>query len=115
MLSPSKQKRSNRIRYKLKKSNRDSLRLSIYKSSKHLYAQLIDDKKGITLCSSTSLKKDKLKNTCNIENAKIIGAEIAKAAKEIGVKNVYLDRGPNIYHGIVKTIAEEARSNGLIL
>ena len=114
MLSPSKQKRSNRIRYKLKKSNRDSLRLSIYKSSKHLYAQLIDDKKGITLCSSSSLKKDKSKNTCNIENAKIIGTEIAKAAKEKGVKNVYLDRGPNIYHGIIKTIAEEARSNGLI-
>ena len=115
MLSLSKQKRSNRIRYKLKKSNRETVRLSIYKSSKNLYAQLIDDKKGITLCSSTSLKKDKLKNTCNIENAKIIGAEIAKAAKEIGVKNVYLDRGPNIYHGIVKTIAEEARLNGLIL
>ena len=115
MLSLSKQKRSNRVRYKLKKSNRGTVRLSIYKSSKHLYAQLIDDKKGITLCSSTSLKNDKSKNTCNIENAKTIGAKIAKAAKEKGIKNVYLDRGPNIYHGIIKTIAEEARSNGLKL
>ena len=49
----------------------------------------------------------------NIENAKILGAEIAKAAKEKGITNIYLDRGPNIYHGIIKNIADEARSNGL--
>ena len=70
MLSPSKQKRSNRIRYKLKKSNRDSLRLSIYKSSKHLYAQLIDDKKGITIVSANESKENVDKSISDILDSK---------------------------------------------
>ena len=113
MLSNSKNKRSNRVRYKIKKNNKGSVRLSIYKSSKHLYAQVIDDEKGITLCSTSSLKSDSKKNSCNIESAKILGAEISKKAKEKGITKVYFDRGPNIYHGIIKTIADEARSSGL--
>ena len=100
-----KQKRSNRIRYKLKKNNKGLPRLSVFKSSKCLYVQIIDDNQGKTICSASSVKSAKQKNACNIENAKILGAEIAKAAKEKGITN--------IYHGIIKNIADEARSNGL--
>ena len=109
----SKQKRSNRIRYKLKKNNKGLPRLSVFKSSKCLYVQIIDDNQGKTICSASSVKSAKQKNACNIENAKILGAEIAKVAKEKGITNICLDRGPNIYHGIIKNIADEARSNGL--
>ena len=113
MLSSSRKKRSNRVRFKAKKNSKDSLRLSIYKSSKHLYAQIIDDQKGITLCSASSLKSDNKKNSCNMENAKLLAVEIVKMAKESGVSKIYLDRGSNIYHGIIKAFADEARSSGL--
>ena len=110
----SKLKRSNRIRYKLKKNSKGLPRLSVFKSSKCLYVQIIDDNISKTLCSVSSIKSAKQRNACNIENAKVLGAEIAKAAKEKGITNIYLDRGPNMYHGIIKNIADEARSNGLI-
>ncbi len=113
MLSSSRKKRSNRVRFKAKKNSKDSLRLSIYKSSKHLYAQIIDDQKGITLCSASSLKSGNKKNSCNMESAKLLAVEIAKKAKESGVSKIYLDRGSNIYHGIIKAFADEARSSGL--
>ena len=115
MLSNSRKKRSDRVRFKIKKSNKNSmrLRLSIFKSSKHLYIQVIDDEKGITICNASSIKFDKNKNSCNLAKAKILGAEIAKVAKEKGISKIYLDRGSNIYHGIIKTIADEARSSGL--
>ena len=108
-----KDKRSFRNRFKLKKYNKTGIRLTIYKSSKHLYAQVIDDEKRITVCSASTIKFDKKKNTCNIVNAKIIRKKIGKAAVEKGVSKIYLDRGPNIYHGIIKTIADTARSTGL--
>ena len=114
MYISSKLKRSNRIRYKLKKNNKGLPRLSVFKSSKCLYVQIIDDNIGKTLCSTSSIKSAKQRNACNIKNAKVLGAEIAKAAKEKGITNIYLDRGPNMYHGIIKNIADEARSNGLI-
>jgi large subunit ribosomal protein L18 len=113
MLSNSRKKRSDRVRFKIKKSNKNSMRLSIFKSSKHLYIQVIDDEKGITICNASSIKFDKNKNSCNLAIAKILGAEIAKVAKEKGISKIYLDRGSNIYHGIIKTIADEARSSGL--
>ena len=113
MLSPHKKKRSSRVRYKAKKNTKDSLRLSFYKSSKNLYAQIIDDEKGITLCSASSLKSNKKNNACNIESAKLLAAEISKIAKEKGISKIYLDRGPNIYHGIIKAFADEARSSGM--
>ena len=113
MLSASKKKRSDRVRYKAKKNTKDSLRLSIYKSSKNLYVQIIDDDKGVTLCSASSLKSGTKNNTCNIENAKLLASEISKAAKEKGISKIYLDRGPNIYHGVIKAFADEARSSGM--
>tara|TARA_Y100000817_G_C16812162_1_gene524761 strand:+ start:652 stop:999 length:348 start_codon:yes stop_codon:yes gene_type:complete len=115
MLSLKKQKRSKRVRFKLKKYNKNSMRLTVYKSSKYLYAQIIDDKNSVTICSASSLKSEKNKNACNIETAKRIGSEIAKLAKEKGVKHLYLDRGPNLYHGIIRSITDEVRSEGLDL
>ena len=113
MLTLSKQKRTNRVRFSLKQKNKELMRLSVYKSSRHIYVQLINDIEGKIVCSASSLKTEKNKNSCNVENAKLLGAEIAKKAIEKGIKNIYLDRGPNMYHGIVKTIADEARLNGL--
>ena len=80
-----------------------------------MYAQIVDDNKGITVCSASTLKSEKNKNSCNIVNAKILGSELAKSASEKGIKDVYLDRGPNLYHGIVKTITDEVRSGGINL
>ena len=79
----------------------------------NLYAQIIDDQKGVTLCSASSLKSGNKNNSCNIENAKILAVEISKVAKEKGISKLYLDRGPNIYHGIIKAFADEARSSGI--
>ena len=115
MLSRKKVKRAKRVRYRLKKNNKDSLRLSVYKSSKHLYLQVIDDNKNQTICSVSSLKKGDKKNACNIKMAKELGFEIAELAKSKNVESVYLDRGANIYHGIIKAIADEARAGGLRL
>ena len=115
MLSPKKQKRSSRVRFNLKKNSKSRLRLALYKSSQHLYAQIIDDNKGITICSASTLKSEKNKNSCNITNAKILGSEIAKLASEKGIKDVYLDRGSNLYHRIVKMVTDEVRSGGLNL
>ena len=64
MLSPKKQKRSSRVRFKLKKNNKSRMRLTLYKSSQHLYAQIVDDNKGITICSASTLKSEKNKNSC---------------------------------------------------
>ena len=113
MLNANKKKRSDRVRFNVKKNNKGSLRLSFYKSSKNLYAQIIDDEKGVTLCSASSLTSSKKKNACNIESAKLLAAEISKIAKEKGISKIYLDRGPNIYHGIIKAFADEARSLGM--
>ena len=113
MLNANKKKRSDRVRFKVKKNNKGSLRLSFYKSSKNLYAQIIDDEKGITLCSASSLKSGKKNNACNVESAKLLAVEISKVAKEKGITKIYLDRGPNIYHGIIKAFADEVRSSGM--
>ena len=66
MLSPKKQKRSSRVRFKLKKNNKSRMRLTLYKSSLHLYAQIVDDNKGITVCSASTLKSENNKNSCNV-------------------------------------------------
>tara|TARA_B100000073_G_scaffold293865_1_gene257667 strand:+ start:3987 stop:4334 length:348 start_codon:yes stop_codon:yes gene_type:complete len=113
MLAKGKNKRSSRNRYRLKKNSKSGIRLSVFKSSKHLYAQIIDDDKGATICSTSTVKMSKNKNVCNMTNAKLIGEQIGKAAVDKGISKLYLDRGPNIYHGIVKTIADSARSTGL--
>ena len=107
------QDRKKRIRYKIKKvSNRK--RLTVFRSNNHIYAQLIDDVKGITLASSSSIEKSiKDQKLSRKEIAQIIGKEIAKKIISKGIKDVSFDRGKYKYHGLVKILAESARSEGL--
>lgn len=91
-------------------------RLCVYRSLKHIYAQLINDMAGKTLAQTGSLEKGKAgsgKAGGNINGAQKVGAEIAKKAKELGIKEVIFDRGGRIYHGRVKAVAEGAREGGL--
>ena len=107
-------RRKQRTRIKIKnKSFRN--RLSVFKSNNHLYAQIINDEKGITLVSASSLEKIfvKVKNISKKEMAEKIGAEIAKRSLKQGIKTVAFDKGKYAYHGIIKIFAESARTAGL--
>lgn len=91
-------------------------RLSVYRSAKYLYAQVVDDSKGLTLAAASSLDKElkgKLKSGKNLETAKVVGTLVARRAIEKGVKEVCFDRGGRIFHGRVKALAEAAREAGL--
>ncbi len=89
-------------------------RLCVFRSNKHFYAQIIDDTKGITLCSASTIElKDKLKKTWNIDAAKEVGKLIAQKAKEKGINKVAFDRRFYRYHGKVKAFCESAREGGL--
>ena len=105
--------RKERVRFKNKKvSSRN--RLSVFRSNNHLYAQLIDDTKGITLASSSSLEKSiKDKKLERKEIAELIGKNIAKKIISKGIDKVFFDRGKYKYHGSIKIIADAARSEGL--
>ena len=88
-------------------------RLCVFRSNTNIYAQIIDDEKGITLVSASSLDKElNLKNN-NIESARKVGESVAKKAVKAGIKNVVFDRGGYLYHGKVKALADAARENGL--
>ena len=109
-------RRKSRNRYHLKASNFDRLRLTVFRSNRHISVQIIDDSKGVTLASASSYEKDfgdKFGN--NIPAASKVGEEIAKRAIKAGVEKCYFDRGGYKYHGRVKALAEAARSNGLNL
>ena len=88
-------------------------RLCVYRSNTNIYAQIIDDEKGITLVSANSLDKELKLTSNNIEAASKIGEVIAKKAVKAGIKKVVFDRGGYLYHGRVKALAEAARENGL--
>ena len=90
-------------------------RLCVFRSNKHMYAQIIDDVAGNTICAASTLDKDAkdLEYTDNVEAAAFVGSSIAKKALEKGVKEVVFDRGGFIYHGKVKALAEAAREAGL--
>ncbi|WP_182201174.1 50S ribosomal protein L18 [Paraliobacillus salinarum] len=89
-------------------------RLNVYRSNKHIYAQLIDDVAGVTLVSASTVDKDfSLDTTGNIEAAKKVGELVATRATEKGHKNVVFDRGGYLYHGRVKALADAAREAGL--
>ena len=107
-------RRANRVRRAIKASGR--LRLSVHRSSKQIYAQIIDDTKGETIVSASSLEKtnrDGFKTGANVEAAKAIGAQIAKKAVEKGISEVVFDRGQYMYHGRIKALADGAREGGL--
>lgn len=88
-------------------------RLNVFRSLAHIYAQVIDDDKGMTLAAASSLDKDFKGSGGNIAAAKAVGAAIAKKALEKGISEVVFDRGGYIYHGRVKALAEAAREGGL--
>jgi len=109
-------RRATRTRSALRKGAGDRLRLSVFRSSKHIYAQLIDDAKGETLAAASTLEKSMrgdAKKGADIAAAKAVGKLIAERAKEKGIKNVVFDRGGYLYHGRVKALADAAREGGL--
>ena len=107
--------RKQRTRFKLKKVS-DRSRLSVFRSNNHLYAQVIDDLKGETLASASTLEKDLKKKVdlgSNIKAAHAVGVLIGKRALAAGIKEVVFDRGGHIYHGRIKAVADGAREGGL--
>ena len=105
--------RKERVRYKSKKVSKRN-RLSVFRSNNHIYAQLIDDSNGITLASASSLEKSiKDKKLQRKEIAELIGKNIAKKIISKGIDKVAFDRGKYKYHGLIKILAESARSEGL--
>ncbi len=101
--------RKRRVRNRL---SEDRFRLSIFKSNKHIYAQIIDDKQGITLTSASTLDKDirRLnKSNCNKELAMKVGSVLAAKAVALGINKVVFDKGGYKYHGVVKELADSAR------
>jgi len=107
-----RKKRHRRVRGKITGTS-ERPRLNVFRSEKHIYAQIIDDTKGVTLCSASSLEKDFKSSGSNKEGAQKVGKEVAKRAKKSGIENVVFDRGGYIYHGRVKELAEAAREGGL--
>lgn len=105
-------KRHARVRNKIS-GTPEVPRLCVFRSAKHIYAQIIDDVNGVTLASASSLTKDFGGNGGNIEGAKKVGELVAKAAADKGIKDVVFDRGGYLYHGRVQALAEAARENGL--
>ena len=105
--------RKERVRFKSKKVSKRK-RLSIFRSNNHLYAQLIDDSNGTTLASASSLEKSiKDKNLQRKEIAELVGKNIAKKIISKGIDKVAFDRGKYKYHGLIKILADAARSEGL--
>ena len=106
-------KRTKRVRYKLKKVSKRN-RLTIFRSNKHLYAQVIDDSVGKTLASASTKEKNiDITNKDRKSLAEIIGKNIAQRSIEKGIKEVAFDKGKYKYHGLIKILADAARTEGL--
>jgi large subunit ribosomal protein L18 len=109
-------RRTAKVRRNVRRAAGERARLSVFRSSKHIYAQLIDDASGRTVVSASSLEKDMrgaLKTGANIDAAKAVGKLIAERASAKGIKQVVFDRGGYLYHGRVKALADAAREGGL--
>ena len=107
-------RRHARVRTKIS-GTAERPRLDVFRSSRHIYAQIIDDEAGVTLASASTMDKDFTEYGGNIDAAKAVGEKIAKVALEKGITEVVFDRGGYIYHGRVKVLAEGAREGGLKL
>ena len=107
-------RRHRRVRGKIS-GTAERPRLDVFRSAKHIYAQVIDDEAGVTLCSASSLEKGFQGNGGNVDGAKQVGEMIAKKCLKKGIETVVYDRGGFIYHGRVKALAEGAREAGLKL
>lgn len=110
------QQRRARVRRALRKVASNRPRLSVHRSSKHIYAQLIDDQKGVTLVAASSIDRDlkaSLPKGADKAAAAVVGKLIAERAVKAGIKEVVFDRGAYKYHGRVKALADAAREGGL--
>ncbi|QCI68671.1 50S ribosomal protein L18 [Phreatobacter stygius] len=110
------ERRKARVRRALRAAANGRPRLSVFRSSKHIYAQVIDDLKGVTVASASSLEKDmksSLKTGADVAAASAVGKLLAERAVKAGVTEVVFDRGAYHYHGRVKSLAEGAREGGL--
>jgi large subunit ribosomal protein L18 len=110
------ERRKARIRRAIIASAGGRPRLSVFRSSKQIYAQVIDDERGRTLAAASSLEKtmrETLKTGATVDAARVVGKELAERAKKAGVAKVVFDRGGYMYHGRVKALAEGAREGGL--
>jgi len=110
------QRRKRRTRTALRKKAGGRVRLSVFRSSKHIYAQIIDDAQGVTLAAASSLEvaiREEGKTGADIAAAEKIGKLIAERALQAGITEVVFDRGGYIYHGRVKALADAAREGGL--
>ena len=110
------ERRQRRLRLSLRRKSGGRPRLSIFRSSKHIYAQVIDDAKGVTLAAASTLDGDlkgKIKTGADVAAAKEVGRLVAERAIKAGVKEVVFDRGGFIFHGRIKALADAAREGGL--
>ncbi len=110
------ERRKKRVRLALKKRAKGRPRLSVFRSSKHIYAQVINDADGKTVAAASTLEKDlksSLKTGADTEAAKAVGKLVAERAKGAGVNDVIFDRGSYLFHGRVKALADAAREGGL--
>lgn len=106
-------RRKARVRYAIKMNAAGRPRLSVHRSDKNIYAQVIDDTKGITLAAASSKEKGFSEKGSTVAGAALVGKLVAEKALKAGVKEVVFDRGGYMYHGRVKAIAEAARAAGL--
>jgi large subunit ribosomal protein L18 len=109
-------RRRSRLRYQLKMKSGGRPRLSVFRSGKHIYAQVIDDAQGRTLAAASSLEKEmreSLKTGADKDAAVVVGKKVAERALAAGIEKVVFDRGPYLYHGRVKALADAAREGGL--
>jgi large subunit ribosomal protein L18 len=109
-------RRAARVRSNLRRKANGRPRLSVFRSSKHIYAQIIDDENGVTLAAASSIDKDlrgKLKTGADKDAAVEVGKLVAERAKQAGVSQVVFDRGSYLYHGRVKALADAVREAGL--
>lgn len=116
MIENNNQRRARRNRHAVKSKANGRARLSVFRSNEHIYAQIIDDTKGLTLASASTVDKELkkgLKSTASTEAAIKVGELVAKRAIQAGVKEVFFDRGRFIYHGRIQALADAARSGGL--
>ncbi len=107
-----RERRHKRVRTKIS-GTPECPRLCVFRSNTNVYAQIIDDTKGVTLVQASTLDKEVKTKHSNKEAAKEVGTLVAKRAIEKNIKNVVYDRGGYIYHGVVKELAEAARAAGL--
>jgi large subunit ribosomal protein L18 len=118
MRTAAKLSRRQNIRFRIRakvKGTAQKPRLSVFRSNKEIYAQLINDDASVTVAAASSREKDIVAQKVNkTEKSKLVGQSIARRAKELGIEAVVFDRGGNLYHGRVKAVADGAREGGLV-